>query len=323
MKKMSSFQRALQHARSRLASISSISDVWAFLIRVLSFTFGRKFNIKQLNQYDVKQTGKQAYRKLLPYFDGEKYDFNGIFLPVPDKNDYGNLSELYCCVKDVLGVYLHNNDNYHYEYVDELDKRLVEGVYCYQKPDASIDIMVRKGDVVLDLGAWIGDFSAYASKKGAIVYAFEPLEETLAMLRKTVEYNKGNEGEIHIVPLGVCSENTTVTFYRYEGHLASSTFLEECAEGSKDTVQIEVVRLDDWVQNENIKVDFIKADIEGFEHNMLQGAANILKTQQPILSLCTYHTQNDPIVMKNLILEANPNYRVIQRRMKLFAYVPK
>ena len=322
MGKLSSLQRVVQHTRSRLESISSVGDAWAFFIRMLSFTVGRKFNIKWLNQYDAKQTGKLAYRKLLPYFDGEKYDINGIFLPAPDEDDYGNLSELYCCVKDVLGVYLHNNDDYHYEYVDELDKRLVEGVYCYQNPKESVEIMVNKGDVVLDLGAWIGDFSAYASKKGATVYAFEPLAETRAMLEKTALYNKDNEGEIYIVPLGVGSENESVTFYRYIGHSASSTFLEECAEGSTDTVQIEVVRLDDWVQKENINVNFIKADIEGFEHNMLMGATKILKTQQPILSLCTYHTQNDPLVMQNLILSANPNYKVIQRRMKLFAYVP-
>ena len=323
MGKLSSYQMAIQHARSRLDSISSPSDVWAFFVRALSFTFGRKFNIKWLNRYDAKQTGKLAYRKLLPYFDGEKYDFNGIFLPALDKNDYGNLSELHSCVKDVLGVYLHNNDDYNYKYVDALDKRLVEGVYCYQKPEDGIEIMVNRGDVVLDLGAWIGDFSAYASKKGARVYAFEPLCATRALLEKTVLYNKDNDGEIHIVPLGVGSENTTVTFYQFEGHAASSTFLEECAVWSEGEVQIEVVRLDDWVQKENIKVNFIKADIEGFEHNMLQGAVNILKTHEPILSLCTYHPQNDPLIMQNMILEANPNYRVIRRRMKLFAYVPK
>ena len=323
MDKLSSFQIAVQHARSRLDSISSASDAWAFFIRALSFTFGRRLNISKLNQYDAMQTGKLAYRKLLPYFDGEKYDFNGIYLPALDKNDYGNLSELYSCFKDVLGVYLHNNDDYNYKYVDALDKRLVEGVYCYQKPEDCIDIMVRQGDIVLDLGAWIGDFSAYASKKGAIVYAFEPLPETRVLLEKTVKYNKENDGEINIVPLGVGSENTIVTFYQFKGHSASSTFLEECALWSQDEVQIEVVRLDDWVEKENIKVSFIKADIEGFEHNMLQGAANILRTQQPILSLCTYHPQNDPMVMQNLILEANPNYRIIRRRMKLFAYVPK
>ena len=323
MQKIASYKKALQHAMARLESISSPSDIWAFFVRVLAFTIGRAFNLEKLRLYDTKQTGMFAYRKLAPYFDGEKYDFNGIYLPLPPfENDYGNLAELYSCFKDVLGVYLHNNDDYFWKYVDKLEKRLVEGVYCYHNAEEGIKILINKDDVVLDLGAWIGDFSAYASKKGAIVYAFEPLRETRVLLEKTVEYNKGNGGEIHIVPYGVGSENASVTFYRYGGHAASSTFIEANAFGCTDMERVDVVKLDDWAQQENIKINFIKADIEGFERNMLKGAANILKTQQPILSLCTYHYPDDPAVMEKLILEANPNYRIIQRQMKLFAYVP-
>ena len=315
---ISKLQRALQHARARLEAISSPSDVWAFFVRALAFTVGRKFKLKGLMNYDAKLTGKFAYRKLKKYFDGEKYDFKGIFLPALDKTDYGNLSELYCCVKDVLGVWLHNNDNYFHKYVDDLDKRLVEGVYCYENPDIACEILVREGDVVLDLGAWIGDFSAYACKKGATVYAFEPISETRTLLEKTAEYNTSS-GKIIIVPKGAGSENETIEIYHYAGHSASSTFSAAHAEGSTVTSKVQVVRLDDWA--ENIKIDFIKADIEGFERNMLQGATNILRTQAPILSLCTYHKPDDPEVLANLILSANPNYKIIQRRMKLFAYV--
>ena len=56
---------------------------------------------------------------------------------------------------------------------------------------------------------------------------------------------------------------------------------------------------------------------------MFKGAVIILKNQQPVLSLCTYHKPSDPIEMQNLIFQANPKYKVIQRRMKLFAYVPE
>jgi hypothetical protein len=87
------------------------------------------------------------------------------------------------------------------------------------------------------------------------------------------------------------------------------------------TLLIKIITLDEWVYKENIKVNFIKADIEGYERKMLQGAVNIIKTQQPVLSLCTYHMPDDPEVMKDIILSANPYYKIIQRRMKMFAYV--
>jgi hypothetical protein len=56
---------------------------------------------------------------------------------------------------------------------------------------------------------------------------------------------------------------------------------------------------------------------------MLTGAQEVLRKFEPRLSLCTYHLPDDPAVLKELILRANPKYKVIQRKMKLFAYVPK
>ena len=70
------------------------------------------------------------------------------------------------------------------------------------------------------------------------------------------------------------------------------------------------------------KIDFIKSDIEGYERHMLRGARNILKEHQPILSICTYHLPDDRDVLKKIILEANPNYIILQRKMKLFGFVP-
>lgn len=274
-----------------------------------------------MTHYFQENLLKENWQNILLEGGGGYYNFNGIYLPQLPENDYGNYYELYCCVKDVLGVYLFNQDCYSYKYVDKLDKKLTEGVYCYQKPEDNCDITIHEGDIVLDLGAWIGDFSAYACKKGATVYSFEPSEENRILLEKTVELNKENAGKIIIVPFGVGDENKTINFNLNKSHMASSTFITD--DRSFITTQVAVVKLDDWVQENNLNIDFIKADIEGFERYMLKGAVNILKTQQPVLSLCTYHMPDDPEIMKNIILDANPNYKVIQRVQKMFAYVPK
>lgn len=313
--------RAFHNARARLSAVACAADAWALFVRALAYTAGRKFGLKKLAEYDRKLTGKLAYRKLLPYSDGEKYDFGGIYLPMPAPDDYGNLAEMYGCFRDVLGVWL-AGDDYNWKRMDRLDAGLVEGVYCYHRPEDGVEILVKKGDIVLDLGAWYGDFAAYASKKGATVYAFEPSAETRAMLEKTALYNKGNGGEIRIVPFGAGDRNETAAFCSYEEHAASSFFLGENSSGGRPTAEIKTVRLDDWARDESVRVDFIKADIEGFERNMLRGAAEILKSHRPVLSICTYHRPDDPAVLAGLILEANPEYRLIRRRMKLFAYVP-
>ena len=85
---------------------------------------------------------------------------------------------------------------------------------------------------------------------------------------------------------------------------------------------VETIRLDDFVKENNLeRVDFIKSDIEGFERNLLAGAQETLKNFAPKLALCTYHLPDDPEVMTNLIMKANPNYKIFYGRKKLFASV--
>ncbi|GHT02290.1 hypothetical protein AGMMS50276_32120 [Synergistales bacterium] len=39
--------------------------------------------------------------------------------------------------------------------------------------------------------------------------------------------------------------------------------------------------------------------------------------------ICTYHLPDDPEVLADIIKEANPAYNIVQKKMKLYASVPK
>jgi len=181
---------------------------------------------------------------------------------------------------------------------------------------------LQPGDTVFDLGANIGIFSCVAAAKGCKVYAFEPTEEVC----KRLEYNKYLNPNIEICKYAVGNENTLVKFY--ENPLIqnfdtgqNSIFIHR--EGYVET-EVEEVTLDTYVEENHIeRVDFIKADIEGAERNMLQGAQGILRKFAPKLALCTYHLPDDPEVMEKLILQANSQYIIEHRWKKLYAYVPK
>jgi hypothetical protein len=89
------------------------------------------------------------------------------------------------------------------------------------------------------------------------------------------------------------------------------------------TERVKIYALDTFVKEAGLaRVDFIKADIEGAERDMLRGAAATLRDFAPKLALCTYHLLDDPEVLEHLILEANPRYKVVQFRKKLYAAVP-
>lgn len=81
--------------------------------------------------------------------------------------------------------------------------------------------------------------------------------------------------------------------------------------------------MDEFIEEKHIrKVDFIKADIEGAERDMLKGAKRVLREFAPKLSICTYHLPDDKEVLEKLILEANSKYRIEHKYKKLYAYVP-
>ena len=56
---------------------------------------------------------------------------------------------------------------------------------------------------------------------------------------------------------------------------------------------------------------------------MLEWAKNVLKKYEPLLSICTYHLDDDPKVLNDIIKKANSKYHVIQMKQKLFAYIPE
>jgi FkbM family methyltransferase len=213
---------------------------------------------------------------------------------------------------DIFSIFCFFNDNYEKSLVDYLDQYMPEGPYCYR--DGDFDVTIKEGDVVMDVGASVGEFCAYASFKGAISYAFEPVAERFEQLCKTATLN---DGKIIPVQKGLGMTIGDALISTGDNMSPSLVFREGNA-----TEKIVMTTLDKFVEENKLdKIDFIKADIEGAERDMLRGATNVLKTYAPKLAICTYHLPDDPEVLEKIILEANPNYKVVQLKHKLMAAV--
>jgi FkbM family methyltransferase len=244
------------------------------------------------------------------------FDFKGAKLPYIENQEI--LSSLRSVFDDVFFVLCYFNDNYDKYTVEYLDKYISEGTYGYV--DGNFDVTVKEGDVVIDAGAWIGDFSAYAASKGAVSYAFEPTKDTYKLLCETKSLN---EGRIFPVQKGLgdyCGK--TDILIKGDHNWGNSMISEGNTLKTIKEEKIFVTTLDQFVEENCLtKVDFIKADIEGAERDMLKGAFNTLKTCAPKLAICTYHLPDDLEVLEKLILEANPNYKIKRLSHKLFAAV--
>lgn len=136
------------------------------------------------------------------------------------------------------------------------------------------------GDVVIDVGAFIGYYTLLAGKligsKGK-VFSFEPSPAHFDSLNKNILRNKLRN--IKTFNLSVSNKKGVVSFY--EAGSGSSLIKEEAEThiGKKIIpIQSKAVTLNDFVKKEKIKhADFIKIDVEGWDLQVLKGASNLLR----------------------------------------------
>jgi len=154
----------------------------------------------------------------------------------------------------------------------------------YEEKDASMILkLVPNQSVVLDVGANMGWYSLLIAchVKGCQIHAFEPIPKTYSFLLKNIALNQVSNITAH--HFGLSNEPKDLTFYFYpEGSgNASSENLSERIDAELVTCRVE--KLDDFVNTNNLHVDFIKCDIEGAELFAFQGATETLKRDQPIV----------------------------------------
>lgn len=203
-------------------------------------------------------------------------------------------------------------------YSNNINLPFNEGPYEYGK------VKLRKNDVVLDLGANFGMFSAFASSKGCNVYAFEPTVKTVDnYLSKTSELNSN----ISISNFAVSNYNGMQEFTIDEKDCRCNGISEtktNILQHKENKILVPTITIDTFVSQNNLaKVDFIKSDIEGAERLMLKGAKETLKEHAPDLAICYYHLIDDYKVLTDLILEANSDYVIEHRWKKIYAYSKK
>jgi len=245
--------------------------------------------------------------------NGESY-FEIAGAKIPDIRNYPDKFRAFIIVFAEVYIFpCYLNDNYNKSIVEVLDIYTNGGPYGYK--DGDFDVSIKKGDVVIDAGSWIGDFAAYASTKEAITYAFEPVNSNYELLQKTAELNRN----IYPVQKGLSNRTGKVSI-SIPKHDAASSIAWSHTYANSETISI--TTLDEFVKENKIpKVDFIKVDIEGEERNMLKGASWVLKNYAPKLAICTYHLPDDPQILEKIILEANPKYKIVHLTRKLFASV--
>lgn len=144
-------------------------------------------------------------------------------------------------------------------------------------------VEVKKGDVVCDVGAYIGEFSLAIADKADKILAIEPDPIASACLRKNVSHLKN----IKVYEKLLWKRNTTIEV-KLAYDTADSSVLDVDSGICKGKVKMQARRLDDLLSDLNVdKIDFLKIDAEGAEPEVLEGAEGVLDKIAKIAVDCT------------------------------------
>lgn len=132
-------------------------------------------------------------------------------------------------------------------------------------------------DVVLDVGAFLGDTALIFARGGARVIGFEP--QTDAWI--CAEFNTRTNPRIQIINAAVgCGEMVRLRENPLNGNLGTRSL--EVVAGNPTT------KLDDFCDQYGIAPTFVKIDVEGFEPNVIAGARTLLEQFHPKLLIEVY-----------------------------------
>jgi len=158
--------------------------------------------------------------------------------------------------------------------------------YCHKFENEQIEFfksVLKNGDVVLDLGAFQGDYALIAARKvgeHGKVYAFEPDPERYKFLLKNIKLNSFTN--IEALQLACSDQDGYVEFA--ERDLMLNSILKDYGIHEPNPIKVKSTTLDSFIRSKNIIPTVIKIDIEGAELVALEGMKRILE-EHPVIFL--------------------------------------
>ncbi len=164
-------------------------------------------------------------------------------------------------------------------------------------------INVDKDEVVVDLGAYIGDtvldyIKNYSEYKK--IYCYEITDDIFPILKNNLKdyqnivFNKKAVGD-----------KNEISYLDYSKVDASANRVKDSGD-----IKIDTVTIDSDIKE---KVSLIKMDIEGFEQKALKGCINHIKNDHPKLLISVYHNNDDIWQIARMINEIDDSYNFYLR----------
>ncbi len=269
-----------------------------------------------LNEWKKTPDGKAAYQSFVQYF--ERFPLWGSLHP--ETGDYDTLQRRAAVLKrhscDFLWLYRRLDDYLSKRTLSailinwallDLDypKKVKSIFFDYWEPDIFPN---NQGDVLVDVGAYVGDSIAqYVQVYGSgykRIYAYEVSPDVCETMRANMD--KLGLHDVVIRNKGAGAQHGELFLSRSASDASANQLTADRDAGQR----IETVPLDEDLPE---PVTFLKMDIEGAEWDTLLGCEKIISEQHPKLAICVYHGYDDLWRIPALIESMYPDYEFYLR----------
>ena len=154
---------------------------------------------------------------------------------------------------------------------------------------------LRAGMVVLEIGANIGYYTLislqHVGPDGAVV-ALEPSPTNLETLHENLRLNDVSD-KVRVYPLAAGSKAGTLPLYVMPwGNLC--TFLKRSDHKFRpvEVIDAAVTTVDEFVEAEDLRIDYLRMDVEGFEGEVVKGMLKTLTASDgPVGAFIEVHSE--------------------------------
>jgi FkbM family methyltransferase len=131
----------------------------------------------------------------------------------------------------------------------------------------------------IDVGANAGNHALFMARLVSRVHAFEPYPRVRTQLEENITLN--GIGNITVYPFGLSNEDATLPFYAApDSNLGAASFF---ADHKQDNYYLGDMQLKCGDALHLPKIDILKADVEGFEKFVLEGLAETIRRDRPLM----------------------------------------
>jgi hypothetical protein len=127
-----------------------------------------------------------------------------------------------------------------------------------------------------------------------------------------MEMNKISQDKYEALFLGLAEKKKTL-FISDDGNFGTNII--KIKNGEK--ILVKLTDIDSFSKENNLKIGFIKTDLEGADFGALKGMVETIKRDRPVLVLSIYHTLEDFFEMKPFLesIVADLNYKITIEKM--------